>query len=156
MTFTHVPTAWGTFVAGWERGGLTVLHFPDNVPSAELSTSTVASEQLALHLQDYFAGRRRHFEVPLNLQGTPFQLRVWTALVHVPFGRLTTYGELARRVGTPHGARAVGGAVGSNPLPIIIPCHRVVASGGGLGGFGSGLDWKRRLLAVEGAYPRNL
>ncbi len=156
MTFTDVPTPWGTFVAGWERGGLAKLLFPSNLCPLELSTGSVASEQLALQLQDYFAGRRRHFEIPLNLQGTPFQLKVWDALARVPFGQLITYGELARHVGTPDGARAVGGAVGANPLPIIIPCHRVVASGGGLGGFGAGLDWKRRLLAVEGAFPRNL
>lgn len=153
MTFTHVPTSWGTFVAGWERGGLTVLRFPGTVAESERTTENVVSEQLTLQLQDYLAGRRRRFEIPLNLKGTPFQHKVWGTLTRVPFGQLITYGELACRVGSPKGARAVGGAVGSNPLPIIIPCHRVVTTGGGLGGFGSGLDWKRRLLAVEGAYP---
>ena len=87
----------------------------------------------------------------MDLSGcTPFQQRVLRELAAVPFGKLVTYGELARRVGLPRGARAVGGAVGSNPLPIFIPCHRVVAAGGGLGGFSAGLGWKARLLAHEG------
>ena len=81
---------------------------------------------------------------------TPFQQRVLRELAAVPFGKLVTYGELAQRLGLPRGARAVGGAVGANPLPIFIPCHRVVAAGGGLGGFSGGLDWKARLLAHEG------
>ena len=81
---------------------------------------------------------------------TAFQQRVLRELTAVPFGKLVTYGELAQRVGLPRGARAVGGAVGSNPLLIFIPCHRVVAAGGGLGGFSAGLDWKARLLAHEG------
>ena len=91
------------------------------------------------------------FTVPLDLTGlTPFRRRVLVALRRVPRGRTITYGELARRAGCPGGARAVGGAVGANPLPVIIPCHRVIAAGGRPGGFGLGLPLKRRLLALEG------
>jgi O-6-methylguanine DNA methyltransferase len=101
-------------------------------------------------LQDYFAGRLRVFEhLTLDLQGTGFQRRVWKALSQVPFGTTTTYKALAQSLNIPLGARAVGGALGANPLPIIIPCHRVVAADGSLGGFSSGLTNKRFLLAHE-------
>jgi len=103
-------------------------------------------------LERYFAGSEPGVDLDaMDLSGcTPFQQRVLRELLAVPFGKLTTYGELAGRVGLAHGARAVGGAVGRNPLPIFIPCHRVVASGRGLGGFGGGLEWKERLLTHEG------
>lgn len=103
-------------------------------------------------LERYFAGS----ETGVGLDAmdisecTPFQQRVLKALMAVPFGELVTYGELAERAGVPRGARAVGGAVGSNPLPIFIPCHRVVASARGLGGYSGGLEWKERLLSHEG------
>jgi AraC family transcriptional regulator of adaptative response/methylated-DNA-[protein]-cysteine methyltransferase len=87
--------------------------------------------------------------MPIDVSGTPFQVAVWRALRAIPAGRTRTYGEVAEMVGSPGGARAVGGAVGSNPIPILVPCHRVVASGG-IGGFGCGLPLKRRLLAAEG------
>lgn len=108
-----------------------------------------ATEQALSH---YFAGSLRVFDrLPLDLQGTVFQRRVWEALVRVPFGATTTYKALAQSLQMPAGARAVGGALGANPLPIIIPCHRVVASNGSLGGFSSGLANKRLLLAHEQA-----
>jgi methylated-DNA-[protein]-cysteine S-methyltransferase len=101
-------------------------------------------------LQDYFAGRLRGFDhLTLDLQGTGFQRRVWEALSQVPFGSKTTYKALAQSLNMPLGARAVGGALGANPIPIIIPCHRVVAADGSLGGFSSGLTNKRLLLAHE-------
>jgi len=87
--------------------------------------------------------------VPLRLRGTRFQLAVWGALQEIPYGQAVTYGELAELVGRPRAARAVGRAVGTNPLPILVPCHRVVAAGG-LGGYGPGPSWKERLLALEG------
>lgn len=91
---------------------------------------------------------------PLDLGiGTVFQQRVWTALQAIPLGTTQSYAEIAAAVGTPGGMRAVGNACGANPIPLIIPCHRVLASGGKLGGFSGGLDWKRRLLAAEGAWP---
>ena len=102
-------------------------------------------------LEEYFAGRRRTFDLPLELTGTPFQRDVWTSLADIPYGSTVSYAELAAMVGRPTAFRAVGQANGSNPIPIVLPCHRVVASGGGIGGYGGGLPVKRRLLALEGA-----
>lgn len=102
-------------------------------------------------LAEYFAGARQSFELPLDPCGTAFQLRVWRALQDITYGQTLSYGELARRLGLHNAARAVGLANGSNPLPIIIPCHRVVGADGSLTGFGGGLDIKRALLTLEGA-----
>ncbi len=100
-------------------------------------------------LGQYFAGARRDFDLPLNPTGTPFQRRVWTEMARIPFGATESYGALARKTGSV--ARAVGGACGANPIPIVIPCHRVVAEGGALGGFsgGTGPATKRALLELE-------
>ena len=100
-------------------------------------------------LEEYFVGERTEFDVPMDLDGTPFQKDVWTELTRIPYGKTISYGELARRVGRPKGPRAVGQANGKNPIPIIVPCHRVLASTG-IGGYGGGLPMKRSLLAVEG------
>ncbi len=102
-------------------------------------------------ITEYLAGERRRFDLPLDLRGTAFQLAVWTELARVPYGTTISYGELATQIGRPRAARAVGTAVGANPLPIIIPCHRVIGKTGALVGFGGGLDLKQRLLALEGA-----
>lgn len=101
-------------------------------------------------LFEYFSGSRRQFDLPLDLRGTAFQLAVWEKLLGVPYGETISYGELALEIGKPTAARAVGAAVGANPIPIIVPCHRVIGKTGGLVGFGGGLDLKRRLLALEG------
>jgi methylated-DNA-[protein]-cysteine S-methyltransferase len=106
--------------------------------------------QAARQLEEYFAGRRRGFEVPFWLGGTPFQRAVWSALDGIAYGETVSYAELARRVGRPAAFRAVGQANGANPLPIILPCHRVVAADGSIGGYGGGLPVKRQLLALEG------
>ncbi len=103
----------------------------------------------ARQLREYFAGRRRSFSVPLDLRGTDFQRQVWRTLRQVGFGRAVTYGDLARRMGRAGASRAVGGACGANPVPVIVPCHRVLASGRRLGGFSGGLEMKRRLLDLE-------
>ena len=102
-------------------------------------------------IEEYFARHRQSFDVPLDLRGTEFQLRVWTELVNVPFGATTSYGELARRVGKPGGARAIGNALGRNPVPIIVPCHRVIGHDQALVGFGGGLSLKEQLLELEQA-----
>lgn len=102
-------------------------------------------------LDDYSHGRRRTFELETRLLGTPFQQQVWRALEAIPFGALRTYGELARQLGRPGGARAVGGAVGANPISIVVPCHRVVGSSGTLTGYAGGLAFKRGLLELEGS-----
>ncbi|MFE5945097.1 methylated-DNA--[protein]-cysteine S-methyltransferase [Streptomyces sp. NPDC056480] len=100
-------------------------------------------------LDAYFAGELTAFDLPLNLIGTPFQLRVWEGLLRIPYGETRTYGELAEELGNPGASRAVGLANGKNPVSIIVPCHRVIGAGGGLTGYGGGLDRKQRLLAFE-------
>jgi len=100
-------------------------------------------------LQAYLAGELREFELPLAAEGTPFQQRVWRALCDIPYGETISYGELARRIGQPKAARAVGLANGQNPISIVVPCHRVIGANGALTGYGGGLDRKRWLLAHE-------
>jgi len=100
-------------------------------------------------LREYFAGRRTKFSVPLDLEGTPFQRRAWAAMCKIPFGDTISYAEQASAMRAPRAMRAVGSANGANPVPIIVPCHRVVASNGGLGGYALGLAMKRWLLAHE-------
>ena len=122
--------------------------------SRTLRRGSAAAEALAARaereIRDYLAGRRRTFAVAVDLDAVPpFQRKALAAVGKVPYGKTVTYGELARRVGRPRAARAVGQAMAHNPVPLVVPCHRVVASGGGLGGFGGGLDLKRRLLALE-------
>jgi methylated-DNA-[protein]-cysteine S-methyltransferase len=102
-------------------------------------------------LRTYFAGQLQVFDLPLRTKGTPFQESVWRLVLAIPCGRTRTYMDLARDLNSPGAVRAVGAANGANPLPIVIPCHRVVATGGGMGGYGGGIDLKRRFLALEGA-----
>ena len=102
-------------------------------------------------LREYFSGRRNRFDLPLDLAGTSQQQRVWRGLVAIPFGRTLSYGALAQELGSPGGARAVGHACATNPVPVVVPCHRVVGSDGALHGFGGGLWRKRALLELEGA-----
>ncbi|MGQ9679195.1 MAG: methylated-DNA--[protein]-cysteine S-methyltransferase [Candidatus Bathyarchaeia archaeon] len=104
----------------------------------------------------YFEGTPTSFDLPLDLKGTDFQLAIWKAMLRIPYGRLSTYGALAAEIGRPKSVRAAGNAVGDNPLPIIIPCHRVVRSDGTLGGYGLGLEVKRYLLSLEGSLTRDL
>jgi methylated-DNA-[protein]-cysteine S-methyltransferase len=104
---------------------------------------------VAAQLDEYFAGERTAFDLPLDLAGTPFQRRVWAALLDIPFGTTVTYTELARAVGRPDIVRAVAAAVGRTPVPIVVPCHRVVGADGALTGYGGGLGRKRALLALE-------
>ena len=100
-------------------------------------------------LRAYFAGELRQFDLPLEPAGTPFQQRVWTELLRIPYGETRSYMEVARSIGAPAAVRAVGAANGANPLPIVVPCHRVIGAGGKLVGYGGGLPLKRRLLALE-------
>ena len=102
-------------------------------------------------LQAYFAGKLRRFELTLDMQGTAFQKRVWRELEGIPYGETRSYRQLAVALGSPNAVRAVGGANGANPIPIIVPCHRVIGSSGKLVGYGGGLPLKKRLLALEGA-----
>lgn len=102
-------------------------------------------------LNEYFAGARTRFDLPLDPAGTPFQRRVWDALLRIPYGETRTYAQIAREIGHPTATRAVGGANGRNPLSIVAPCHRVIGSSGSLTGFAGGLDVKAQLLELEGA-----
>ena len=132
---------------------LTRLHFvsgrkPVEVPPGSLEDDTML-RAVRDQLSEYFSGARRSFDVPLEFDGTAFQRRVWTALCDIPYGETISYGELARRIGQPTAVRAVGLANGSNPIAIIVPCHRVIGSNGSLIGFGGGLDAKSFLLELE-------
>ena len=107
-------------------------------------------EDLSTQLGEYFSGKRKTFDYPLAPKGTEFQLAVWNALLEIPYGDTTTYAELARRIGRPSAVRAVGAANGANPIPIVVPCHRIIGTSGTLVGYGGGLDRKRWLLEHEG------
>lgn len=107
------------------------------------------SDRCADELREYFEGSRRSFDVPLELHGTPFQERVWAALLDIPYGETRSYGEIAAAVGSPRACRAVGMANHNNPICIIVPCHRVIGKNGSLTGYGGGLDKKRLLLELE-------
>jgi O-6-methylguanine DNA methyltransferase len=105
---------------------------------------------LALYqIIEYLGGKRREFDLPLDVRGTDFQHRVWDAVAAIPYGQTRTYAEVARMIGKPKAVRAVGAANGANPLPLVVPCHRVVGSDGSLTGYGGGLDVKRKLLEME-------
>ena len=118
---------------------------------ASVSESEDATRTTVTELEQYFAGQRRLFTLPLDLRGTDFQKRCWRALLDIPYGQTRTYADIARAVGSPSGFRAVGMANHDNPIPIVVPCHRVVASDGTLGGYGGGLGMKRQLLQLEAA-----
>jgi methylated-DNA-[protein]-cysteine S-methyltransferase len=105
---------------------------------------------LSRQLAEYFAGERRDFDLQLAAAGTPFERSVWEELRRIPFGETRSYGEIARAIGRPGSARAVGRANGANPIPIVVPCHRVIGADGSLTGFGGGLEAKSRLLEIEG------
>jgi len=120
-------------------------------PAKDWRQAAAPFAQAHAELMEYFGGTRRSFQLSLAPEGTPFQLAVWRALAAIPYGETVSYGEIARRLGLEAGARAVGLANGANPLPIIVPCHRVIGADGSLTGFGGGLQIKRSLLALEGA-----
>lgn len=123
-----------------------------DAPHATAGPADTAPLKAAVQqLTAYFAGQRTTFDLPLALRGTAFQMRVWDQLKAIPHGETISYGELARRVGSPAAARAVGAANGRNPLPIVIPCHRVIGANGKLVGYGGGLAIKEALLKIEGA-----
>jgi methylated-DNA-[protein]-cysteine S-methyltransferase len=164
ISYGPVDSPFGTLLAATTSKGLVKLAFPEEASdsvldrlSARISPRIVEASPAALdplrrELEEYFSGRRNNFEAALDwsLIG-PFATRVLRATAAIPYGNYSTYSEIAARAGSPQGSRAAGNALGSNPIPIIIPCHRVLRSGGALGGYGGGLDRKRHLLALEGA-----
>ncbi|MDQ6831025.1 MAG: methylated-DNA--[protein]-cysteine S-methyltransferase [Gemmatimonadota bacterium] len=152
VTYDIVPTGVGDLLIVAEEDGLTEVLFdghPDLSWQRDSSPGSILSTVRA-QIESYFAGTRTTFDVPLAPRGTPFQQRVWNELRAIPYGTTITYGELARRVGDVKASRAVGAANGRNPIPIIVPCHRVVGTNGSLTGFGGGMARKLWLLRHEG------
>ncbi len=150
-----LDTPIGRIVLEATDAALTRLVLPNAVEAAppaptELDDDAGPLAVAARQLGEYFAGTRTTFDIPLALHGTPFQNDVWRVLGEIPYAETITYGELADLVGRPRASRAVGQANGANPLPIVVPCHRVVASGQRIGGYGGGLETKRKLLTLEG------
>ena len=150
MTARAVETPIGTLgLVGSEDGLVRVLWSADGL---DTSRSSAVLDEAAAQLDAYFAGELVEFDLPLDLHGTDFQRRCWLALATIPYGQTVSYGEQARRLGLgPDAARAVGAANGQNPVPVILPCHRVIGADGSLTGFGGGLHLKRHLLEHEGA-----
>lgn len=137
-----------------EGDGLISLALPYYPVPMVMERETPVLREARQQLAAYFAGKLQIFDIPLRLEGTPFRLKVWEQLRQIPYGQAISYGELARRVGQPGAARAVGGANRHNPIPIIVPCHRVLAADGTLGGYSGNCngsaDVKRALLKLEG------
>ena len=130
--------------------GLRAIEFaPQEAPSGRSNNSQPLLLETVRQLRAYFSGDLRRFDLPLDLAGTSFQQRVWLELLNIPYGETRSYSEIAREIGSPAAVRAVGAANGSNPIPIVVPCHRVIGASGKLVGYGGGLPLKRRLLALE-------
>ena len=152
MDYRYLDTPVGRLLLAREGRELRLINFQRG-PRPRLDPrwreSTAAFEDVVSQLTEYFAGERQRFELPLAPEGTPFQRRVWRELQAIPYGVTISYGQLAARIGQPTASRAVGLANGSNPLAIVIPCHRVIGANGTLTGYGGGLPIKERLLALE-------
>ncbi len=155
LLYDHVCTDWGGALVAMDEKGVKLVKLYEgskapvpifNVWRKSPSDLKEATDQL----KAYFAGELREFDLPLSLDGTPFQIQVWNALRTIPYGETRSYMEMALSMGNDKACRAVGGANGRNPIPVIIPCHRVIGSNGSLGGYSCGLGLKRRLLAIEG------
>jgi methylated-DNA-[protein]-cysteine S-methyltransferase len=160
MVHRTIDTPVGPLLLAADQGGLRLLAFAggDRAPAVAPDWQPDRGELdgLVAELEAYFTGRLKVFSTPLAPQGTPFQRAVWDELQRIPYGETVSYGELARRLGNPKAVRAVGTANGSNPIAIIIPCHRVIGSNGSLVGYGGGLPIKQTLLALEGRQGRLL
>jgi methylated-DNA-[protein]-cysteine S-methyltransferase len=139
------------------KSGLRALQFhPFGEPEGERNDVNQWMNRAADELHAYFAGNLRVFSVPLDMQGTEFQRSVWNHLMRIPYGETRSYAQVAEAVGRPKAVRAVGAANGSNPVAIIVPCHRVIGASGKLTGYGGGLPLKKRLLELEGAWTMGL
>jgi methylated-DNA-[protein]-cysteine S-methyltransferase len=154
--FTRTTLPAGPLLLALSSRGLLKLEF-DRGQAAEGDKQTWQESAAALQpwlteLDEYFSGQRRKFSLPLDLRGTDFQLKCWQALLEIPYGETRSYGDMARAIGHPHAFRAVGMANNRNPIAIVVPCHRVIASDGTLCGYGGGLDIKRKLLELEQAH----
>jgi O-6-methylguanine DNA methyltransferase len=144
LAYLELPHASGRGFVGWLR-----VAAPGHRAVEGFAPNRVAVAQIC----EYLEGKRRSFDLALDLRGTAFQRDVWRELLRIPYGETRTYAEIAVAVGRPSAVRAVGAANGANPIPLVVPCHRVVATGGRLHGYGGGLPLKARLLALEGSEP---
>lgn len=152
MDFLRFNTPLREMAAAAEDGAVCRIWLPGaGIPDRPVQTSPLL-EETASEICDYLMGIRSAFEVPVRLQGTAFQRSVWDVLAAIPCGEVRTYGEVARALGRPQAARAVGAACRANPVPILVPCHRVIAAGGRPGGYAGGSGTKRALLELEGHF----
>jgi len=149
--YSRIDSPVGLLLLAVSERGLVALEFDRGEVAAGWTESPKGTAPYARQLEEYFAGRRRRFDLPLDLRGTDFQKRCWQELLKIPYGETRSYADIARAIDNPAAVRAVGLANGQNPIAIIVPCHRVIGSDGSLTGYGSGLDVKRQLLELEGA-----
>lgn len=151
--YTYHACSVGPLLIAGRRDVVTEIWFPTetglNAVQDDWQRDDAAFVTATTQLSEYFAGERTHFSVPIDLQGSEFQKKVWGVLQNIPYGTTISYGETAARMGNPKASRAVGGANNANPIPIIVPCHRVIGADKSMTGFGSGLDIKKALLAME-------
>jgi len=146
--YGYAETPIGMLLVAGEPGAIALISFRP-LPRDEWSRDDSMFAGVITQLREYFTGRRKAFELPLVPKGTAFQLAVWNALTAIPYGETRSYSEIARAIGRPDAVRAVGAANGANPLPIVVPCHRVIGADGSLTGFGGGIETKRFLLELE-------
>ncbi len=153
--YTTMPSPVGELTLVAKDDALTAILWPNDRPGRvklgpqSRNDNYPVLQETRKQLEEYFAGRRKKFDIRLQMEGTPFQQKVWRMLLAIPFGETRSYGQLAKEAGNPAASRAVGAAIGRNPISIVAPCHRVVGSSGKLTGFAGGLDAKRDLLALE-------
>jgi O-6-methylguanine DNA methyltransferase len=157
MFYLRTPSPVGPLFLAASTKGLVRLEFEARVQKLNADTTRLDETEAALapyvrELDDYFSGKRREFSLPLDLRGTEFQLACWHALLEIPYGETRSYRDIAEAIGHPHAYRGVGMSNNRNPVAIVVPCHRVIASSGSLCGYGGGLDIKRKLLDLEQAY----
>jgi methylated-DNA-[protein]-cysteine S-methyltransferase len=153
MLYTNFDSPIGELLAVGDGRSLHGLYMQEGrtaiAPRVDWERADEPFGELREQLDEYFAGRRQAFDLPLVMAGSPFQRRVWRALQDIPYGETISYGELARRIGIPSASRAVGVANGRNPVSVIVPCHRVIGADGSLTGYGGGMERKRFLLELE-------
>lgn len=153
ITYTLLESPLGEILIAGTQSGLTRIAFQEGTraiePPAEWLRDDEALSAATIQIHEYFEGSRRVFDLALSPAGTPFQLKAWKALVDIPYGQTATYGDQANRIGRATASRAVGAANGKNPLPIVLPCHRVIAKSGNLTGYAGGLRFKAALLELE-------
>ncbi|MEA2236394.1 MAG: methylated-DNA-[protein]-cysteine S-methyltransferase [Thermoanaerobaculia bacterium] len=149
LRYTYADTPIGAILIAGDGNAIVETYFAGAKPKPDWIRDDEALREAADQLHAYFAGERCTFDLPLAPRGTDFQQSVWSALQQIPYGETTTYSTIAERIGRPAAVRAVGAANGANPIPIVIPCHRVIGANGSMTGFGGGIDVKKQLLALE-------